>query len=264
MELRDRASVSATIAWANPDVIYHLAAVAFGPDATADLARAIDVNVRGTGFLLESAAEKDRSPMIFIPSSAEVYGTTDSGALDEKREPSPMSVYAATKLAQETLGLTYHRAGKLRVVVARAFNHIGPGQRESFVVPSFAAQLAEIIAGRSEPILRVGNLEAIRDFTDVRDVVRAYRMLVAGEHAGEPINVASGRPVAIRSLLDDLVALSGLDVTVSVDLTRVRPGEAPVVMGSSARLQELTGWSPQVTLDRTLRDVWRDARSRHP
>jgi len=264
MELLDLSSVRATIAWADPASIYHLAAVAFGPDATADLAQAIDVTVRGTGFLLEAAAEMKQSPIVFIPSSSEVYGPPDGAALDERRELAPVNLYGATKLAQESLGLTFHRAGKLRVVVARAFNHIGPGQRESFVVPSFAAQLAEIAAGRAEPILRVGNLEAIRDFTDVRDVVRAYRMLAAGVHAGEPINVASGRPVAIRSLLDNLVALSGLDVSVRIDPTRVRPREAQVVVGSNARLRDLTGWSPQITLDRTLRDVWSDARSRHP
>lgn len=264
MDLLDESSVRATIRWANPESIYHLAAIAFGPDATADLGKAIDVTVRGTGFVLEAAAELQPSPVVFIPSSSEVYGPPDGAALDEMREPAPVNLYGATKLAQESLGLTFHRAGKLPVVVARAFNHIGPGQRETFVVPSFAAQLAEIAAGRAEPILQVGNLEAIRDFTDVRDVVRAYRMLVAGSHSGEPINVASGQPVVIRSLLDRLLALSGLDVQVSVDPTRLRSREAPEVVGSNARLRELTGWSPQFTLDRTLRDIWGEIRGRHP
>lgn len=262
MDLLDQRSVRATIAWASPQAIYHLAAVAFGPDATADLGRAIDVTVRGTAFVLESAAALDRPPIAFIPSSSEVYGRAEDGAIAESHERSPTNAYGATKLAQETFGLAFHQAGRLRVAVARAFNHIGPGQRASFVVPSFAAQLAEIAAGRAEAVLRVGNLEAVRDFTDVRDVVRAYRLLVAGEHAGEAINVASGRDVAIRSLLRELIALSGLSVTVIVDPSRIRPGEPAALVGSSARLHALTGWSPRITLDQTLRDVWTDARER--
>lgn len=263
MDLLDPSSVLATVAWARPDAIYHLGAVAFAPDAAADLAQAIDVNVRGTGFLLEAAAEMRPSPIVFIPSSSDVYGPVDSTELDERPEPAPVTLYGATKLAQESLALTFHRAGKLRVVVARAFNHIGPGQRESFVVPAFAAQLAEIAGGLVEPVIRVGNLEAIRDFTDVRDVVRAYRMLTEGLHAGEPINVASGRPIAIRSLLEMLVAVSGLDVSVKVDPTRLRHRETRVVVGNSARLRELTGWSPHITLDQTVRDVWREMLDRH-
>lgn len=264
MDVLDRASVQTTIGWADPEAIYHLAAVAFGPDANADLAHAIDVTVRGTGFLLEAAAAMKQSPIVLIPSSSEVYGPSEHAELDESLETTPVSLYGATKLAQESLALTFHRAEMLRVVVARAFNHIGPGQRESFVVPSFAAQLAEIAGGRAEPILHVGNLESIRDFTDVRDVVRAYRMLAAGPHAGEPINVASGRPVAIRYVLEELVAVSGLDVSVRTDPARLRLREAQMVVGNYARLRELTGWSPQITLDQTLRDVWSEMRGRHP
>jgi GDP-4-dehydro-6-deoxy-D-mannose reductase len=171
----------------------------------------------------------------------------------------PVNVYGATKAAQETLGLAYHRAGRVPVVVARAFNHIGPGQRESFVVPAIALQLARIAVGGAAPELRVGNLDARRDFPDVRDVVRAYRLLVAGGHAGQPINVASGKAVAIREVLDALVALSGLEVEVMVDPARLRRADLPVVCGSSALLRRLTGWRPRIRLSSTLNDVWEDA-----
>ena len=264
VELTDAASVAALVEWAQPDAIYHLAAVAFGPDAAGDVGHAIDVTVRGTAFLLEAAAEAPQEPLVMIPSSAEVYGRGEADApVVESLLPTPVNVYGATKLGQEAVALAYHRLNRVRVVVARAFNHIGPGQRESFVVPSFAGQLAEIAAHGTEPVLRVGNLEARRDFTDVRDVVRAYRLLVAGVHAGEPVNVASGQAVSIRTIVDRLVALSGLTVDIAVDPSRLRTSDLPVVVGDTNRLRSLTGWQPEIPLERTLSDVWQDAVGRH-
>lgn len=264
-DLTDRRAVDELVEWSRPEVVYHLAAVAFGPDATADVGTAIDLNVRGTAFLLEASARMDRSPTVLIPSSAEVYGRAiGDEPIDEEHPTAPVNVYGATKLAQETIGLAFHRSTGLAVVVARAFNHIGPGQRASFVVPSFAGQLAEIAAGRGEPMLRVGNLDARRDFTDVRDVVRAYRMLVAGSHAGAIVNVASGRAVSVRAILDQLVAMSGLTVEISVDPSRMRANDLPVVVGDSTRLRRTTGWEPVMPLERTLADVWADALARHP
>ncbi len=260
LDLTDPAAAAELVGWARPEVIYHLAAVAFGPDAAADLGRAIDVNVRGTAYLLEAAARLDARPMIMIPSSAEVYGIAGARAVTERQTIAPVNPYGATKAAQELIALAFHRSRKLEVVVARAFNHIGPGQRESFVVASFAMQLARIAAGRAEPTLRVGNLEARRDFTDVRDVVRAYRLLVVGGHSGRPVNVASGRAVAIRAILDDLVRLSGLQVTVETDPSRLRSSDLPVVRGSAALLWRLTGWAPSIPLETTLHDVWEGAR----
>jgi GDP-4-dehydro-6-deoxy-D-mannose reductase len=262
VDLADAAAIDDLLAWAQPEAVYHLAAVAFGPDASADVGHALDVNVRGTAFLLEAAARLDSPPLVMIPSSAEVYGAPGSRRLTERASVAPVTIYGATKAAQEALGLAYHRAGRVPVVVARAFNHIGPGQRESFVVPAFAMQLARIAAGAAAPVLRVGNLDARRDFTDVRDVVRAYRLLVAGGHAGEPINVASGRAVAIRQVLDALVALSGLSVELAIDPARLRPSDLSLVWGSFALLRRLTGWRPRILLGHTLIDVWEDARRR--
>ena len=262
VDLTDGSSVRDTVAWARPQVIYHLAAVSFGPDASADAGHAIDVTVRGTAYLLEAAAHLDAPPTVMIPSSAEVYGAPGTGRLTERAPIAPMNTYGATKAAQETLALAYHRSRRVPVVVARAFNHIGPGQRESFAVPAFALQLARIALESVEPVLRVGNLDARRDFTDVRDVVRAYRLLVEGGHTGRPINVASGKAVAVRDLLDRLIRVSGLSVAVTIDPTRLRAADLPVVVGSSALLRRLTGWRPEVSLRQTLGEVWQDARQR--
>lgn len=260
VDLLDANSVRDLVEWAKPEVVYHLAAVAFAPDAASDLGRALDVTVRGSAFVLHAAADQDVAPVVMIPSSAEVYGVARRQPITEGSPVAPVNVYGATKAAQETLALAFERSHRLKVVVARSFNHIGAGQRDSFVVPAFASQLARIAAGKAEPILRVGNLAARRDFTDVRDVVRAYRLLVAGGHSGQPINVASGRGVAIQTILDMLIEMSGLRVTVAVDPQRLRPLDLPVVRGSSALLRRLTGWRPEIPLETTLRDVWEDAR----
>lgn len=263
LDLLDRHSVDQTVAWARPDAVYHLAAVAFGPDAAADIGTALDVTVRGTAFLLEATRAQSPMPDVLIAGSSEVYGAPVRQPIDESMPHEPVNVYGATKLAQEALALAYHHAHGLPVVVARAFNHIGPGQRESFVVPAFAAQLAEIAAGRSEPVIRVGNLDAERDLSDVRDVVRAYRLLVAGGHVGQPVNVASGRSVRIRDVLDRLIAISGLSVAVEVDEALLRRVDVPVICGDVSRLTALTTWQPRHDLDDSLLAIWHDARRRH-
>jgi len=263
IDMRDDASVRDVLAWARPEAIYHLAAVSFGPDASGDIGHAIDVTVRGTALLLEGASRTSTPPTVLIPSSSEVYGAPpEGGMIDETQPIAPVNPYGATKEAQEALGLAYHRSKRIPVAIARAFNHIGPGQRDIFVVPSFAAQLAEIAGGGKEPVVRVGNLAAARDFSDVRDVVRAYRLLVAGGHCGTPVNVASGRAVAVQQILETLIELSGQQVEVVVDPARLRPIDVPAISGDSGRLRSLTGWQPNYDLRHTLSDVWADAVTR--
>lgn len=259
IDLRDPESVEALISWAEPEVIYHLAAVAFGPDAATDIGQALDVTVRGTAYLFDSAAGLPTPPCVVIPSSSEVYGAVDRKPVREQQPTEPMNLYGATKIAQEALAFAFHRSRDIPVVVARAFNHMGPGQRASFVVPAFATQLAKIAAEDSEPVIRTGNLSAERDFTDVRDVVRAYRLLVVGEHFGVPVNVASGHAVSVQWILDELIAASGLQVDVVVDPTRLRAADNPVVIGSAERLREFTGWEPEHDLASTIHEVWLDA-----
>jgi GDP-4-dehydro-6-deoxy-D-mannose reductase len=257
IDLTDQKSVAEAITWAEPEAIYHLAAVAFGPDASADIGHAIDVTVRGTAFVLSAAAEDRRAPIVMIPSSSEVYEPRPE-AIDERETTSPHNVYGATKLAQEALGMAMHRSAGLPVVVARAFNHIGPGQQPSFVVSSFASQLAKIANGAGRK-LHVGNLAAERDFTDVRDVVRAYRLLVSGRHVGRPVNVGSGIPRSVKAVLDQMIELSGLDVELEVEPSRFRPVDAARLHADHSLLTELTGWMPTVPWRTTLSDILNDA-----
>jgi GDP-4-dehydro-6-deoxy-D-mannose reductase len=263
IDIRDPADAQRVVDWARPASIYHLAAVAFGPDAQRNPTDALDVTVGGTLNLLRAAARLGNPPTVFIPSSGEVYGRpTTTRVLTEEDPIAPVSAYGSAKAAQELVALACHHAGALPVVVARAFNHIGPGQRDAFVVASFASQLAAIALGRHEPRLRVGNLLPERDFTDVRDVVAAYRLLVVGGHAGTVFNVASGAGVSIGLLLDRLVELSGVEATIEVDQDRVRQVDPPHIVGDASRLRAATGWRPRHSLDQTLRDVWEDALAR--
>lgn len=259
IDVRQSDDLDALCQWARPDAIYHLAGVAFGPDAQRATAHAVDVNVRGTVNVLETARALSTKPVVLVSGSADVYGDPqDSSPLTESDPVAPAHLYGGSKAAQEAIALSYHRAGLLDVVVTRSFNHIGPGQRDVFVVASLAGQLAAVAAGAA-PVVRVGNLPAERDFTDVRDVVRAYRILVAGGHAGQPLNVASGHATSIDRVLQLLIEISGLDVEVEVDPARLRTSDTAKVVGDASRLTALTGWRPEIPLETTLRDVWADA-----
>jgi GDP-4-dehydro-6-deoxy-D-mannose reductase len=262
VDVRDRAALTELVTTASPQAIYHLAAVAYGPDASSDLAAAVAITVGGTVNALEAAATLDPAPVVLIPGSAEVYGSPDVELISEGSPLRPVNLYGATKVAQEVIALAFGRVHDVPVVATRSFNHIGPRQRDSFAVASFAKQLRLIELGRIEPIVRVGNTSVVRDFSDVRDVVRAYRSLVSGRHADEPINVASGRGVSIGDLIDRLIAITGLDVSVEVDPARVRANDPPRIVGDPARLQQLTGWSTTIPLDATLAALWADARER--
>lgn len=261
-DIRDTTAVRAFVAKASPEAVYHLAAVAYGPDARRDIDTAVRVTVGGTENLLDACARLAHPPLVVVVSSAEVYGPSPDRDLIETDAVGPLNPYGATKLAQEQIGLAYHLAGALEVAIVRAFNHIGPGQRPEFVVPAFARQLAAIAAGQRPPTLEVGNLDAIRDFTDVRDVVAAYRMIVHERCTGRPLNVASGVGIRIGDLLESLIRISGTDVSVVQDPSRMRPNETQRIVGDAGVLRQLTGWLPQVKLDDTLRDVWEDALSR--
>lgn len=262
IDIRDPAAVRAFTVKANPDAVYHLAAVAYGPDARRDIDTAVRVTVGGTENLLDACARLAHPPLVVLVSSAEVYGPTPDRDLVETDAVGPLNPYGATKLAQEQIGLAYHLAGALEVAIVRAFNHIGPGQRTEFVVPAFAIQLAAIAAAQRPPTLEVGNLDAVRDFTDVRDVVAAYRLIAEQRCTGRPLNVASGVGIRIGDLLERLIRISGADVSIVQDPSRMRPNDTPRVVGDAAALRQLTGWQPQVKLEDTLHDVWEDALSR--
>jgi GDP-4-dehydro-6-deoxy-D-mannose reductase len=257
VDLLDRASVGAALEAARPAVIYHCAGFADDQRSWQDPVRALRGNVLATHHLLDSACNLALEARVVIPGSALIYRPS-SDAISEDSPIGPTSPYGVSKLAQEMTA----DASPLPVLLARPFNHAGPRQGPAYVTSAFAKQLAEIEAGISEPILRVGNLDARRDLTDVRDTVRAYRALAEHGQPHRPYNVCSGRAYRIRELLEILLSLARVRVNVEVDPARLRPSDNPVVLGSPARIIQETGWQPAIPIEQTLSDLlafWRAA-----
>jgi GDP-4-dehydro-6-deoxy-D-mannose reductase len=255
VDVTDADAVAASLARIRPSAVYHCAGVADVHGAWTDSARALRVNVLGTHTLLTALDRLGLNPPVVITGSALVYRPS-SQALSEDSPLGPSSPYGVSKLAQEMLA----ESSTGHIVVARPFNHAGPRQSASYVTSSFARQIAEAEAGLREPILRVGNLDARRDITDVRDTVRAYRMLIAHGHPRRPYNVCRGDAFRVGDLLESLLAHATLRVRVEIDPARMRPSDNPVVLGNPARLHQDTGWTPRIPIDQTLSDLleyWR-------
>lgn len=257
-ELTDRESVEKAMTAARPDAVFHLAAQASVSESIADPVTTYETNVVGTAMLLESVATVAADATVVCVGSADAYGTVkpEELPLRETAELRPTNPYGASKTAAESIAMQYARSGRLAVVATRSFNHTGPGQRPAFAVPAFAKQIADIATASAPPVLRVGNLEARRDLSDVRDVVRAYRVVAERGESGVAYNVCSGSSVSMRSIVDDLVRIAGIDVKIEVDPDRLRPSDTPDLVGDNTRLREKTGWMPQIPLDQTLRDVY--------
>jgi GDP-4-dehydro-6-deoxy-D-mannose reductase len=256
VDITDAPALAATVREASPDAIYHLAAVTNVGESWDAPQQTFQVNAVGTLNLLEAARALPGGPTVLLVCSAEVYGQVgpDDLPLTEVSPLRPVSPYAASKVAAEFLGLQAFLAHGLPVIRVRAFNHIGPGQAPTFVVSSLARQIAEA-AMQGGGAVKVGNLAPQRDFTDVRDVVRAYRLLVEHGVAGEVYNVCSGEAVAVEEVARHLLALAGTDVRLEVDPARVRAVEVPILRGDPARLVAATGWTRHHALDDTLNDV---------
>ncbi len=247
---------------AQPDWIIHLAAIASVPMALEDPYYTHRVNVEATGMLLENMKQEVKSGRCFVTSTADLYGFGSPDPLPELplEETKPQNPYAESKLEMEKLIEKYFDDVVLRV---RPFPHIGPGQSLGFVTSDFASQIAAIEKGKQEPIIHVGNLDAQRDFTDVRDVVRAYRLLMEKGKLGEVYHVASGKAVKIADILTQMIELSSVDIEISFDEKRMRPSDNPIVVGDATKLRKLTGWEPTISLDQTLRDILEFWRSQH-
>ena len=254
-DVRDAEALRTALVAAAPEAICHLAAQASVMRSWEDPAETTLVNVVGTLNLCAAAATLDRPPRILVVSSSEVYGSVGSEVpINEDQPFAPVSPYAASKASAEMVALQTWLGRGLDVVRARPFNHTGPGQRLGFVVPDLASQVAQAARGELSRIA-TGNLEVSRDISDVRDVVRAYRLLL---HRGEPgavYNVCRGEAVLVSDLLRTLMKLAGTDVPVWADPARARPADVPIQVGDHGRLQALTGWQPEVPLDKTLADV---------
>jgi GDP-4-dehydro-6-deoxy-D-mannose reductase len=263
LDLSDFGNVRGVVEAAHPELVLHLAAQAFVPAATRDPLDTYETNVMGTARLYEALRQSGLRPRVLFVSSAEVYGAREPSAypLRETLAPQPMTPYAASKAAGEAIALASERTYAMPSIVTRAFNHIGPGQAEHFAVPSFALQLAAIAAG-APATLRVGNLQAERDFLDVRDVVRAYADLIERGCPGETYNVCSGRAVSLQDILRRLITIAHVPVEVRDDPERLRPSDVPLSYGDPSKLRDATGWAPARTLEESLRDVYADARER--
>ena len=257
VDLDDPGALEAAIIAAKPEAIYHLAALAHVGDSWADPKRTFDVNAVGTLRVLDVARQLEVVPRVLLIGSAEVYGSVKAAdvPIREDHPLVPVTPYAVSKVAAEYLGIQYHAGFGVPVVRARSFNHVGPGQSGHFVVADIARRIAEATRDADTKTLKVGNLSARRDFTDVRDVVRAYRLLITDGAPGEAYNVCSGVDVSIDDLVHRLLQLAGADLTLETDPTLMRPVDVPVLVGDNQKLRDATGWTPEHSLDDTLRDV---------
>ncbi|MQB33800.1 GDP-mannose 4,6-dehydratase [Rhizobium rhizogenes] len=264
IDITDRDRVATLIRDCRPTAVVHLAAVSAPTTARREPARAWAVNFQGTMNLAEAVIKNSPEARFIFASSSEVYGQSfevQAGMpVDENVVLKPTTTYGATKAAADILvGQLFHDG--LRSVRFRPFNHTGPGQTESFVVPAFAKQIAQIKAGLVEPVIKVGNLSAYRDFLDVRDVVRAYAAAALAEGPeldGRVFNLASGKPVQIKAILEQLILSSGLDITVVTDPERVRPVEILRATGNARAAHEALDWMPATDLSTTIADVLND------
>ena len=259
IDLGDADTLKYAVETYRPSVVFHLAAQTFVPEALRTPIETYDANAMGTARLAQAVRDYGggQRPRIVFTSSAEVYGPREPSAypLRENLDLRPSTPYGASKAAAEAILLAEGRSFGLDVVIARAFNHIGPGQDERFLVASLAAQLARIAAGAA-PQLLVGNLQSARDFLDVRDVVKAYVALARHGESGEVYNVCSGSAVAVRDILRELIAMARVPVEVREDPARMRSTDVPLSVGSSEKLRAQTGWAPQIPLIRSLHDVY--------
>lgn len=256
--------VEQVIRRAQPQVIFHLAGQPFVPESFLHPAATLTVNIMGLLHICLALIHQRLTTRVLVVGTNEEYGQIDPTdlPLNEDTPLRPTSPYGVSKAAQTLLALQYYRSHGLDLVCVRPFTHIGPRQNERFVAAAFARQIARIEAGRQEPIIYVGNLSAHRDFTDVRDVVRAYVLAVEQGMAGQVYNIGSGRAVMIRTLLDKLLALSRVQVEVQPDPKRMRPIDVPRVVCDSTRFRACTGWTPDFTLEQTLQDILDDWRAR--
>jgi len=263
-DLADRARIREVVADARPDLVFHLAGQASIPAAWADPAGTFVTNVVGQIGLLDALVELAPGARVLVVGSSDEYGLVrpDELPVSETQPFRPTSPYGVSKISQEMLGYQYFLSRGLAVVRVRPFNHFGPGQRDAFVASAFARQVAEAEAGLLPPVLRVGNLAARRDFTDVRDVVRAFWLALTCGEAGEVYNVGSGRAIAIQTLLDTLLEMSEVPLRVEPDPARLRPADVPEMYADVGKLAARTGWSAEIPLERTLRDTLEDWRGR--
>jgi GDP-4-dehydro-6-deoxy-D-mannose reductase len=252
-----------------PDAIFHLAAQPLVSASRRDPWGTLETNIRMQLNILEGVARINPDCRVLVIGSSEEYGqiSPEDVPISEDTPLRPLSAYAISKVAQDLLGLQYHLTHNLQVVRVRPFNHIGPRQRIGFVAPDIASQIAAAESGQRPPIIEVGNLAARRDFSDVRDVVRAYVLLITSGEPGQVYNVGSGESHAIQELLEALLALSRTPIEVRQDPERMRPSEVPEIVCDATRIRECTGWETTIPFTQSLQDIleyWREEAPKQP
>jgi GDP-4-dehydro-6-deoxy-D-mannose reductase len=263
LNILDQSSISDLLHQTRPDYIFHLAAQSSVALSWKNPSLTVDVNIKGSVNLLEAVKELDYKPRLLLIGSGEEYGhiLPDETPISENNHVRPGNIYAATKACQNMLGKIYADAYQMDVIMVRAFNHIGPQQAPIFVVADFCKQVAEIEKGLQSPVINVGNLTVKRDFTDVRDVVRAYSLLIQKGISGETYNVGSGKAVSIEEILKLILSCSNANIKVEVDTSKLRPTDIAIIEADISMLQECTGWKKQISLPDTIIDTlnyWRN------
>lgn len=262
-DLLDSHSLYTTINKIKPDYIFHLAAQSFVPTSWGSPAVTLEVNIVGSANLFEAVRQVGIDPVIQIACSSEEYGMVyeNEVPIKETNPLRPLSPYAVSKLAMDYLGYQYFESYKTRIVRTRGFNHTGPRRGDTFAESTFAKQIALIEKGKQEPVIYVGNLEAQRDYTDVRDMVRAYLLAVEKCDPGEVYNIATGKAIKIKDVLNMMLKMSKVKVEIKQDPARMRPSDVPVLLGDASKFKAKTGWSPEVPFEKTAEDLlnyWRE------
>lgn len=262
LDIMDKDAIVALLFEIRPDYIFHLAAQSSVGLAWKNPGLTVDVNIKGSLNVMDAIRELFYKPRVLFIGSGEEYGHIEDGEtpITENNLLRPGNIYAATKACQNMIGNIYSKAYDMELMMVRAFNHIGPGQAPMFVVSDFCKQVAEIEKGLRESVIKVGNLAAKRDFTDVRDVVKAYVKLIQLGKSGETYNVGSGNARTIQDILNLIISKSDTAITVEIDPNKLRPVDVPIIEADITKLNRLTGWAPQIPLEQTIQeslDYWR-------
>jgi len=263
VDIKEEHSIMRVLKESKPDYIFHLAAQSFVPTSFSAPQETINTNVNGTISVLEAVRELNLDSVIQIAGSSEEYGIVFLNELpiEETNLFRPVNPYGVSKVGQDLVAAGYYNSYKIKSIVTRAFNHTGPRHGEQFVTSNFAKQIAEIESGKRKPIIKVGNLDAWRDFTDVRDIVRAYTLAVEMCDPGEAYNICSEKAHSIKELLNMLISLSKNEIIMEQDPARMRPSDNEVIQGDCSKFREKTGWRPEIPLKKTLEDLlnyWRE------
>ena len=262
-DILDSHSLYATISRIKPDYIFHLAAQSYVPTSWISPSVTLEANIVGSANLFEAVKQTGIDPVIQIACSSEEYGLVhpDELPIKETNPLRPLSPYAVSKLAMDYLGYQYFQSYKVRIVRTRGFNHTGPRRGDTFAESTFAKQIALIEKGKQEPVIHVGNLEASRDYTDVRDMVKGYLLSVEKCDPGDVYNICTGSAIKIGDMLKLLLSFSKVKVDIKEDPARMRPSDVPVLLGDNSKFVAKTGWKPEIPFEKTMEDLlnyWRE------